>query len=289
MAEMTGIKMSEIASNTVVDRNSKILVYNPTTNKTETVSIVDAYKYMVEQSAGAHNGIFRGKDITDLFYNGTLSKQITAGTFDDIFVGDYIIGKVSKRKYLVADLDYRYGIGDPECKSHHILMIPERTMGNARMNATNTADGAYIGSEMYKTNLAPYKTIIQNDFETSHILTHRNHFQNAVTNGYESAGTWYDSTIDLMNESMVYGSNHFHNIINGTGFPNNYEVDNSQLALFRLDHSKIIARNDAGERYWWWLRNVASGSNFCLVDSYGSCDCSNASSSGGVRPAFLIV
>lgn len=242
-----------------------------------------------EKSAAAHNAVYRGKDITDLFYNGTLSKQIAAGTFDDIFVGDYIIGKVSKRKYLVADLDYRYGMGDTECKSHHILMIPERIMENARMNATNIVDGAYIGSEMYKTNLTPYKTIIQNDFETSHILTHRNHFQNAVTNGYESASTWYDSTIDLMNESMVYGSNHFHNIINGTGFPNNYEVDNSQLALFRLDHSKIIARNDAGERCWWWLRNVTSGSRFCDVDGNGNCNCNYASGSYGVRPAFLVI
>lgn len=244
---------------------------------------------LYEKSAGAHNGIFRGKDISDLFYNGTLSKQIATGTFDDIFVGDYIIGKVSKRKYLVADLDYRYGMGDTECKSHHILMIPERVMGSTRMNATNTTDGAYIGSEMYKTNLTSYKTIIQNDFETSHILTHRNHLQNAVTNGYESAGTWYDSTIELMNESMVYGSNYFHNIENGTALPNNYEIDNSQLALFRLNHSLIIARNDAGERYWYWLRNVASGSYFCIVNSIGNCTCNNASRSGGVRPAFLIV
>lgn len=53
-------------------------------------------------------GIFRGKDITDLFYDGTLSKQIANGTFDDIFIGDYIIGKTSGNKYLVADLDYRY-------------------------------------------------------------------------------------------------------------------------------------------------------------------------------------
>lgn len=53
-------------------------------------------------------GIFRGKDITDLFYDGTLSKQIANGTFDDIFIGDYIIGQTSGNKYLVADLDYRY-------------------------------------------------------------------------------------------------------------------------------------------------------------------------------------
>lgn len=289
MAEMTGIKMSEIASNTVVDRNSKILVYNPTTNKTETVSIVDAYKYMVEQSAGAHNGIFRGKDITDLFYNGTLSKQITAGTFDDIFVGDYIIGKNSKKKYLVADLDYRYNMGDTELTKHHVLMIPDRIMYTARMNATNTTAEAYIGSEMYKTNLASAKSTIQNDFESSHILAHRNRFANAVKDNYESGGVWADSTVDLMNEIMVYGSNAYHNCMNGTVIPDSYTTDNRQLSLFKLDHSKIIARNDAGDRFWYWLRDVAGASWFCNVSNDGSCNYYNASGVGGVRPAFLIV
>ena len=288
MAEITGIKMAEITTNSAVDRNSKILVYNPTKNRTELVSITDAYKYMVEPSAAAHNGIYRGKDITDLFYDGTLSKQIAAGTFDDIFVGDRIRGKKSNETYLVADLDYRYGMGDRECTTHHVLMIPSRIMGTAKMNSTNTTEGAYVGSEMYKTNLAPFKTVIQNDFETAHILTHRNHLQNAVSNGYESGGTWYDSTIELMNEHMVFGSNIFHNVANGSNIPNNYEIDNSQLALFKLKHSAIIARDGDDNRQWWWLRSVVSPWSFCLVCGNGACSGSDASGVSGVRPAFLI-
>lgn len=100
-------------------------------------------------------------------------------------------------------------MGDTECTKPHILMIPERTMGNEQMNTSNVTTGAYVGSAMYKTNLTKYKTVIKNDFGSNHILKHRNHFQNAVTNGYESGGTWYDSEVDLMNETMVYGSNIF--------------------------------------------------------------------------------
>ena len=137
------------------------------------------------KNAGAHNSLYRGKDITSLFYDGTLSQQIAAGTFDDIFIGDYIIGKTSKRKYLVADLDYRYGMGFTEITKHHVLMIPDRIMYTARMNATNTTAEAYIGSEMYKTNLASAKSTIQNDFESSHILAHRNRFANVVKDNYE--------------------------------------------------------------------------------------------------------
>ena len=141
-------------------------------------------------------------------------------------------------------------------------MIPERIMGTAQMNASNITDGAYIGSAMYKTNLAQFKTVIKNDFETSHILKHRNHLQNAVSNGCETGGTWYDSDIELMNEIMVYGCQIFKNATNGSTFPNNYQIDNSQLSLFRLRHDLIVARNDAGDRYWYWLRDVVSSANF---------------------------
>ena len=290
MTKITGTKMSEITANTVVDRNSKILVYNPTKNRTELVSITDAYKYMIEPSAAAHNGIYRGKDITDLFYDGTLSKQIAAGTFDDIFVGDYIRGNRYNETYLVADLDYRYGMGDRECTTHHVLMISDRVMMMAMMNSTDMTEGAYVGSEIYKTNLAGAKSIIQEDFGTSHILTHRNHLQNAVSNGYESGGTWYDSTIELMNEHMVFGSNIFHNVANGTNIPNNYEIDNSQLALFRLDCNKIIAKDASGNECLWWLRNACSQYDFACVFETGVCGEINTSAENvGVRPAFLII
>lgn len=244
---------------------------------------------VVASNAGAHNAIYRGKDITSKFYDGTLSKQIAAGTFDDIFVGDYIIGKTSGRKYLVADINYRLHMGDTECTKPHVLMIPERIMGTAQMNASNITDGAYIGSAMYKTNLAQFKTVIKNDFETSHILKHRNHLQNAVSNGCETGGTWYDSDIELMNEIMVYGCQIFKNATNGSTFPNNYQIDNSQLSLFRLRHDSIVARNDAGDRYWYWLRDVVSSANFAGVSDRGHSSCNGASHVGGVRPAFLIV
>ena len=223
-----------------------------------------------------------------LFYNGTLSQQIATGTFDDVFIGDYIIGKVSKRKYLVADINYRLNMGDAECKTPHILMIPERIMGTAKMNDTNITTGAYVGSKMYTEYLTPFKAVIQNDFEISHIVQHKNLLANAVTNGYESAGGWFDSTIELMNEIMVYGGNIFHNIQNGANLPYNYTIDKQQLSLFKLRPDLTVARNDAGERYWYWLRDVVSASNFALVYGSGYASYSGASVANGVRPAFLI-
>lgn len=263
--------------------------------ETKKTPLEDLLNAIVPNNAGGHNAIFRGKNITEYFYgrekyNGkTFSQSVADGTFDNIFVGDYIIGKTSNRKYLVADINYRLHCGDTECTTPHILMVPERTMGNAKMNDTNITTGAYVGSKMYTEYLTPFKTVIQNDFETSHILQHRTWLPNAVTNGYESGGEWVSSTIELMNELMVYGSNIFHNIMNGTNVPTgNITIDKSQLSLFKLDKSKIVALDDAGSRTWYWLRDVVSSSNFAFVGHNGYANSTSASNAVGVRPAFLI-
>ena len=282
-------KISELDELEELQNDDLAVVVDSNNSKTKKVKVKNFLGGIIAKNAGAHNSIYRGKDITDLFYDGTLSEQIAAGTFDDIFIGDYIIGKNSKRKYLVADINYRLHMGDTECTKPHILMIPERTMGNEQMNATNVTTGAYIGSAMYTTNLAKYKTIIKNDFEETHILKHRNHLQNAVTNGYESAGIWYDSDIELMNETMVYGSNIFKNCLNGSNIPNNYTIDKSQLSLFRLRHDLTVALNDSGARQWYWLRDVVSSAAFAYVGTSGIASFDIASYSGGVRPAFLII
>lgn len=281
-------KISELTEASSLNEEDIIPFVDDTNDQTKKVKAKNLLNVLVPKNAGAHNSIYRGRDITDLFYDGTLSQQIAAGTFDDIFIGDYIIGRVSNRKYLVADINYRLHCGDTECTTPHVLMVPERSMGTAKMNDSNITTGAYVGSKMYTDYLADFKTIIQNDFEVGHILSHRTYLPNAVTNGYESAGAWVDSTIELMNELMVYGSNVFHNVMNGTNVPTNHTIDKAQLSLFRLDKSKIVALNDAGSRISWWLRDVVSASTFAYVINGGYAGSGNASYSGGVRPAFLI-
>ena len=281
-------KISDLTEATNAKETDIVCMVDLGNGETKKITFGTLLKSIIPKSAAAHNGIYRGKNITNLFYDGTLSEQIAAGTFDDIFIGDFIVGKVSNRKYIVADLNYRLHCGDTECTTPHILMVPERIMGTAKMNDTNITTGAYVGSKMYTEYLTPFKTIIQNDFENAHILAHKNLFANAVTNGYESAGGWFDSSIELMNETMVYGCNIFKNITNDTNIPYNYTIDKSQLSLFRLKPEAIVALNDAGQRYWYWLRDVVSSSNFAYVSGNGNASHGNASNAGGFRPAFLI-
>ena len=236
---------------------------------------------LVGDSAASHNAIYRGKCLGSSFTSAQ-SAAIRSGKFTDLYIGDY--WTINGRNWRIGALDYWYRCGDTDCTTHHALIVPDAHLYTAAMNATNTTEGAYIGSQMYKTGLDEAKTIVNAAFGSDHILNHREHFQNAVSNGKPSGGTWYDSTVDLMNEAMVYGTRHFTAVSDGSTVPNNYTIDKSQLPLFRYAPWFIHAQR----AYWCWLRDVVSAPTFASVSSDGGCNYHNASYVSGVRPAFAI-
>lgn len=229
-------------------------------------------------NAGAHNAIYRGKSlgstVTTAQYNA-----IKAGTFEDLYIGDYwTIGGVN---YRIAAFDYYLNNGDTSCTTHHAVIVPDSCLYNAQMNTSNVTTGGYVGSAMYTTNLETAKTTIKNAF-SGHVLKHRIYLTNAVANGRASAGAWCDSEVDLMCEQMVYGSGIFSPVSDGSNVPANYRVEKSQLPLFQHEPSRIC------NRATWWLRDVITASYFAGVYYGGRADCGNASNSYGVRPAFCI-
>ena len=236
-------------------------------------------------NAGFHNALYRGKYLGDHVTDDQYA-QISAGTFDDLFVGDY--WTISGVNYRIAAFDYWYNTGDTACETHHVVIVPDTCLvASCKMNNSNVTTGAYIGSDFYtgansNTGRATAQGIVNSAFGAAHILSHREYLQNAVTNGYESGQSIYDVKIELMNELMVYGSNIFHNIQNGTNLPSNYTMSKSQIPLFRYRHDLIGIRAD------WWLRDVVSAANFATVDSSGGANYNYASSGSGIRPAFAI-
>lgn len=237
----------------------------------------------VADNAGSHNAIYRGKNLgTSLT---TAQKQtISSGQFTDMFIGDYwLINGVTWR---IAAFDYWLRTGDTECTKHHIVVVPDGNLYTAKMNDSNITTGAYVGSKMYTESLEQAKTTINNAFGSANILNHRELLANATKAtsdpSYETAGAWYDSTVELMTEKMVYGGVIFHNVEANGAIPYSHTIDNTQLALFRLDPSKICNRAN------WWLRDVVSSARFALVAGYGSSGDDGASGAFGVRPAFGI-
>ena len=229
-------------------------------------------------NGAAHNRTYRGK------YLGTsvTAEQyaaISAGTFEDLYIGDYwTIGGVN---YRIAAFDYYWNCGDNATPPHHAVIVPEKNLYNAAMNTTNTTAGGYVGSQMYTTNLAQAKTTIKAAF-SGHVVNHRIYLVNAVANGYSSGGAWVDSEVDLMNEQMVYGSGIFSPVSTGSAVPANHRVEKKQLPLFAMNLAMLNTRET------YWLRDVITASDFADVYSTGSAVCSSASYSLGVRPAFCI-
>ena len=239
-------------------------------------------------NAGAHNAIYRGKSLGSTVTTAQYA-AIKAGTFDDLYIGDYwTIGGVN---YRIAAFDYYLNSGDTNCTTHHVVIVPDTCLYNAQMHntssggwengAANTTAGGYVGSDMYKSNLEQAKTTIKSAF-SGHVLKHRIYLTNAVANGRASGGAWCDSEVDLMCEQMVYGSGIFSPVSDGSNVPANYRVEKSQLPLFQHEPSRICNRTT------WWLRDVITASYFAYVNLNGLANYSDASNSFGVRPAFCI-
>ena len=229
--------------------------------------------------AGAHNAIYRGK-----YLGASVTAEqyaaIAAGTFDDLYIGDYwTIGGVT---YRIAAFDYYLTTGDTACNTHHVTLVLDGAMYSHVMNDSNVTTGGYVGSKMYTTGLADAKTTINNAFGSAHILTHRQFLCNAVSNGKPSGCSWYDSTVELMTEQNVYGGKVFGAGNDGSTVPTLHTVDKSQYPLFAFRPDMI------SNRQWFWLRDVVSDAYFALVATGGDAGYNYASNSRGVRPAFSI-
>ena len=233
---------------------------------------------LLYNNAGSHNAVYRGKNLGTAVTAAQYA-AIKAGTFEDLYIGDYwVINGVNWR---IAAFDYYYRCGDTDLTTHHAVIVPDTALYQHVMNDTNVTTGGYVGSKMYTEGLEQAKTTIKAAF-AGHVLSHKVYLVNAVADGHASAGAWFESEVDLMNEQMVYGGSIFLPIANGSAVYTNYRVEKSQLPLFT--HRPDLISN----RVTYWLRDVVSASYFAFVSGDGCASYGSASYSYGVRPAFCI-
>lgn len=249
------------------------------TNGTKKISGTDLLMGALDLlSPENHRLIFRGKNLGD---NLTLEQKsaIQNGTFKDLWLGDYwVINGVNWR---IVDFDYWYNLGNPKFTNHHVVVMPDTVLYSAKMNNTSITTGGYTGSLMYTTNLDTAKTTVADAFSGA-LLTHKDYLINTVTSGYPSNGAFVDSTVELPNECMIYGSFISSPGNPGTGNVKRYTINKTQFSLLRVAPKYILA----GDGYW--LRDVASGTHFACVDVSGGAQITGADNSYGVRPVFAI-
>lgn len=210
-------------------------------------------------------------------------EMIASDKYNELFLGDY--WTVDGVDWVIGDFEFWYNTGDTACTKPHVVVFPRNSLYTYKFNPTNTTEGGYVGSDLYKNGLTQAKQMVTAAFGSAHILNHREYLVNAVTNGQPTGTDWYDSTVELMNENMVYGSRQFSPMPDGSEPGNtfrNHTIDKSQLSLFRYEPWMICNREN------YWLRDVISVARFANVQSYGNADGSACSSSFGVRPVVGI-
>lgn len=234
-------------------------------------------------NAGFHNSVFRGKYLGNSL-TAAQSAQIQAGTFDDLFIGDY--WTFNGVNWRIADFDPYYRCGDNISLGHHIAVVPDSNLYSTVWNDTDTTAGGYVSSKI-RANIksgtngsaegAELKVIAA--FGSTHVLAYRALYPTTYDSSGNATGwAWTDARVELMNENEVYGAQVWS--VGGKG--HEVGISKRQLSLFRL------APQFVNIRATWWLRSVCSAAYAAVVDDGGDACYYGASASFGVRPLSLI-
>lgn len=271
------MKIMEYASVSTLTQDNVLLVDG--NNGTKKILTSDAILAMLSQISNRNRRmIFRGKNLGSSFS----TEQKTAvqnGTFTGLWLGDY--WTINGVNWRIVDFDYWYNKGTPKFTSHHLVIMPDTATVSDTMNDSTITTGGYTGSKMYISNLSPVRSEVSSAFGDA-VLTHKEYLISTVTGGYPSAGSFVDSSVELPNEPMIYGSYIYTPANNGSTDVKRFTISNTQLALFQVAPEYIVSGNG------YWLRDVASTTQFARVDSSGGAQASNASVSTGIRPVFAI-
>ena len=228
-------------------------------------------------NAGAHNSIYRGKylgtEVTADQYDA-----INAGTFTDLYIGDY--WTINGVNYRIAAFDYYYYYGYSATTKHHVVIVPDTTLGSSQAWDDNgSTDGGYVNSTIRTTGLDEARNIIETAFGASHILSHQVEMTKALTDGKPTQGSnwsWQNATIELMTEQNIFGCS-------PVGYNWEASADAAQFPLFVLNPSSKYCRSAI------LIRSTVSATIVVTLSVRGSATRSSVTSRYGIRPSFCIV
>ena len=244
---------------------------------TKNIRIGDAVQAMLDfMSPINHRTIFRGKNLGSVITTEQIA-AIQAGTFDNLWLGDY--WEINGNKWRIVDIDYWLGTGDTSMTNHHLVIMPDNSLASVAMNDEGGTTGGYVGSSMYTTHLLELLTSIISPIFGDALISHREMLTNAVSDEAASGHAWYDVQVMLPNQFMIFGSRPID--ANGGG-REQYANSNTQLAAFRAFPDLISLR------YAYWLRDVTSSTTFAIVNASSGAASDTSSNSHCVRPVFTI-
>lgn len=275
---ISGVTLSELTQINTLSSGDKLLIGTSAGNKA--IGVSDALFAVLDAFAPAElrRTTFRGKNLGTAV-TAEQKANIKNRSFKGLFLGDY--WSIGGFNWRIVDINYWMNCGDTSFTTPHLVIMPDTALYHDQMNNTKITTGGYVGSKMYTTNLSQAKTLATSAFGNM-ILTHREYLTDAVTEGRPSAVAWFDSTLELPNEIMMYGCHVYAPANNGSVIPNKHTVDNSQLALMAAYPRFIKTRQT------YWLRDVVSAADFAGVSLTGYANYYYATFSNGVRPVFAV-
>ena len=211
---------------------------------------------------------------------------ISNGTFEGLHVDAH--WTIGGHVWRIWGFDPFLNKGDTQITKHHCLVMPDDNLLDANgstthyMNDTNTTEGGYAGTKLRTTYVPQMLATIQSCFGSSHVLSHRELLCNAVSNGKASGWAWYDCTVEIPSELMMYGAPVWANYTDG-GAGYNVGTAYPVLPLAIIKPERVVNRDN------YWLRDVVSASSFAIVSGSGGAGRDGASDAWvGVRPFFLL-
>lgn len=287
---MATTRIQDLSENWKPDTNENFALTFTGNGETKT-RLRDLYYSLIPDGAATHNSIFRGQNLGNL--TATHIANIQNGTFKDMFIGDYF--SINGSNYVIAGINYKRHHGDNMDLGNHLVLMPQdwsktptQTLApNGKdthyMNDTDTTEGGFANTKLYKTYLPQIQQKLESDFG-SHLMQWRGIISTHIDDtGAPDQGEWRNMKVMIPNEVMIYGS-----ILNGNnknGSRSNIGDENSQLPLMRLNDSERC-NNHVGS---FWLRDIHSASEFAVAYNYGDAGWYSASGTlCGVRAFFLI-
>lgn len=247
-------------------------------------------------TAGYHNSIYRGKDISEYLSDGSLWTRISSGEFTDLYVGDYFFVTLNGTTHTMrlAGFDVYRGSGNDNDSQHHAIIIPDEHCG--KTSAVGASEG-YYGSSAYQTIIPALVEELKTALGSSHVLKNNEWItisQDSTTKATNDCMWDYLEGISL-SETEVYG------------YPlyacSPYESNRSacgQLPLFRLNPESIMckgASKDDPNYVWYQLRTVTvqplffgeTGNDVSyFVNIRGTGEVAWGGSDSYIRPRFII-
>lgn len=154
-----------------------------------------------------------------------------------------------------------------------VLFCIRDSFGDYKMNERNTNNGGFPQSKMLR-HMDDILRLLPDDLQA--VITPKHITQEFRGGKYEcDTKLWIPSIYEVYGEDMAEYA---------------CDVGERQIPFFKDPKNRIKFERGGKYSIYWWLRspNVGSTTSFWIVYTYGHCSNTNAGSSYGVCPCFLI-